>query len=98
MAWKFPVFAESVKDKASDYNSKEYYGEELSSDIDVKRASREPQMVPVKSYTITNGNRIEITVIAWGATIVSLKFPDKYGHIADVVLGFDDLESTKSYV
>ncbi|RLU18352.1 hypothetical protein DMN91_008709 [Ooceraea biroi] len=40
-----------------------------------------------------NKNRVEITVISWGATIVSLKYPDKYGHIADVVLGFDDLKS-----
>ncbi|XP_014474405.1 PREDICTED: aldose 1-epimerase-like [Dinoponera quadriceps] len=42
---------------------------------------------------MTNRNRMEITVIAWGATIISLKFPDKHGRTADVVLGFDDLKS-----
>ncbi|KZC13017.1 Aldose 1-epimerase [Dufourea novaeangliae] len=46
----------------------------------------------VKSYTITNANRMEVIVITWGATIMSLKCPDKYGHSADVVLGFDDLK------
>ncbi|XP_011685859.1 PREDICTED: aldose 1-epimerase-like isoform X2 [Wasmannia auropunctata] len=40
-----------------------------------------------------NKNRLEITVISWGATIVSLKCPDKFGHVADVVLGFDDLKN-----
>lgn len=52
--------------------------------------------MPVKSYTMINKNRLEITVISWGATIVSLKCPDKFGHVADVVLGFDDLKSTNS--
>lgn len=42
-----------------------------------------------------NKNRVEVTVISWGATIVSLKYPDKYGHVADVVLGFDDLNSMR---
>ncbi|XP_076648590.1 galactose mutarotase [Halictus rubicundus] len=46
----------------------------------------------VKSYTIINANRMEVVVITWGATIMSLKCPDKYGHSADVVLGFDDLK------
>ncbi|XP_032455001.1 aldose 1-epimerase-like isoform X3 [Nasonia vitripennis] len=40
-----------------------------------------------------NANRMEVKVITWGATIVSIKCPDKYGDTADVVLGFDDLES-----
>ncbi|XP_003700589.2 galactose mutarotase isoform X2 [Megachile rotundata] len=46
----------------------------------------------VKSYTMLNANRMEVILITWGATIVSLKCPDKYGHSADVVLGFDDLK------
>jgi len=52
--------------------------------------------MPVKSYTMINKNHLEITVISWGATIVSLKYPDKFGCVADVVLGFDNLESTNS--
>lgn len=39
-----------------------------------------------------NTNRMEVVVITWGATIISLKCPDKYGHSADVVLGFDDVK------
>ena len=47
----------------------------------------------IKSYTMSNNNRMEVVLITWGATIVSLKCPDKYGRSADIVLGFDDLES-----
>jgi galactose mutarotase-like enzyme len=47
----------------------------------------------IKSYTMTNANGIEIVLITWGATIVSIKCPDKYGEVADIVLGFDDMQS-----
>ncbi|XP_003399008.4 galactose mutarotase [Bombus terrestris] len=46
----------------------------------------------IKSYTMINTNRMEVVVITWGATIISLKCPDKYGHSADVVLGFDNVK------
>lgn len=47
----------------------------------------------IKSYTLANSNRMEVVLITWGATIISLKCPDKYGRPGDVVLGFDDLRS-----
>ena len=46
----------------------------------------------IKSYTMINTNRMEVVVITWGATIASLKCPDKYGHSVDIVLGFDDMK------
>lgn len=79
--------AESAKDKIYRYDNKEYY-----EDVE----SKELQLIPVKSYTMINKNGLEIIVISWGATIVSLKYPDKFGRVADVVLGFDDLKSTNS--
>lgn len=39
-----------------------------------------------------NTNQMEVVVITWGATIASLKCPDKYGHSVDIVLGFDDMK------
>lgn len=45
----------------------------------------------VKSYTLTNINGMQITVIDYGATITSLKIPVKNGSIEDVVLGFDTI-------
>ncbi|KAI4500241.1 hypothetical protein M0802_004658 [Mischocyttarus mexicanus] len=58
-----------------------------------EQSLNESKPIIVKSYTMINNNRMEVTVITWGASIISLKCPDKFGHSKDVVLGFDDLKS-----
>ena len=40
-----------------------------------------------------NVNKMEVVLMTYGASIVSIKCPDKYGDNVDVVLGFDDLKS-----
>ena len=47
----------------------------------------------VKAFTLTNINGIEMTVISYGGIITSLKTPDRNGNLADIVLGYDDLQS-----
>ncbi|KAJ8683827.1 hypothetical protein QAD02_019619 [Eretmocerus hayati] len=49
--------------------------------------------IPIKSYTLINANRMEVMIITYGATIVSIKCPDKYGDTADIVLGYEDINS-----
>jgi aldose 1-epimerase len=44
---------------------------------------------PIEMVTLTNKNGVELHAITYGATITSLKVPDKNGKLADVVLGFD---------
>lgn len=46
----------------------------------------------IRSYTLTNKNGIEATVVDFGATLTSLKAPDKAGKVADIALGCDKLE------
>jgi aldose 1-epimerase len=46
----------------------------------------------VETYTLKNRGGAEARVINYGGTIVSLKVPDREGRLADVVLGFDDVE------
>jgi aldose 1-epimerase len=41
-------------------------------------------------YTLRNGPA-EVSISTWGATITSLRVPDRHGVVADVVLGFDSL-------
>ena len=36
---------------------------------------------------------MEVEIINYGATIVSIKVPDRNGNIEDVVLGFDNIDS-----
>jgi len=47
--------------------------------------------VAVPIYTLTSA-QIEVRVIAFGAKLVSIRTPDRSGKMADVVLGFDDLQ------
>ena len=45
----------------------------------------------VDLYTLSNGNDLVAKVATYGATLVGLEAPDRDGKLADVVLGFDDL-------
>jgi aldose 1-epimerase len=45
----------------------------------------------VDAYTLTNTHGIEAKIITYGATLVSLKTPDRAGRLANIVLGFDTL-------
>lgn len=55
---------------------------------------------PVQIFTLRNSKGMEATIMTYGGIVTSLKVPDKNGTFADVVLGFDNLDSyTKaSYV
>ena len=47
---------------------------------------------PVSRFVLTNKQGVEAVVITYGATLVSLKVPDRAGKSADVVLGYDTVE------
>lgn len=46
-------------------------------------------------YTLTNANGCEVKITNYGGIVVSVKVPDKNGHLGDVVLGYETL---KEYV
>jgi len=46
----------------------------------------------VQIYTLKNSKGMEIQITPYGATLVSVKVPDRKGEFADVVLGFDSLD------
>ena len=50
-------------------------------------------MINVETFTLKNKQGVEAKIISLGATLVSLKVPDKNGKFADVVLGYDNAES-----
>ena len=47
----------------------------------------------VEIYTLRNRRGAEARVMTYGATVVSLKVPDRRGRFEDVVLGFDRFET-----
>ncbi len=46
---------------------------------------------PMTLYTLTNKRGASVSVLDYGAHLVSVIVPDKAGNMADVCLGFDDL-------
>ncbi|QBG46455.1 galactose mutarotase [Verrucomicrobia bacterium S94] len=47
-------------------------------------------------YTLTNSKGVEVRLASYGARITAIRVPDRYGSAADVVLGYDDIESYKT--
>jgi len=52
-----------------------------------------PDGQDVMLFTLTNAHGLRAKVITYGAILVSLDVPDRNGESADVVLGFDNLDS-----
>lgn len=46
----------------------------------------------VSLYTLTSAGAIEVRVIDYGGIILSLRVPDRRGDLADITLGYDDLD------
>jgi aldose 1-epimerase len=53
---------------------------------------RIPDGTNVDLFSLTNANGLEVRTIPYGATIVSIRVPDRSGRMDDVVLGFDTLD------
>ena len=47
----------------------------------------------VDVYTLTNDNGMSVSIITFGGAIQKLMVPDRLGNLADVVCGYDDLDS-----
>ncbi len=47
---------------------------------------------PVERYTLTNANGMQVSILTWGATVQSIMVPDRDGAMANVALGFDNLD------
>lgn len=48
-------------------------------------------------YTMKNKNQMEVSIASLGATIVSVKVPDKNGTLRDVVLGYDNTSDYQNH-
>ncbi len=51
----------------------------------------------VYAYTLDNENGVAITVLNYGGIIQSIKTPDKSGKMADIALGFNNVEKYQKY-
>src|SRR5437870_4608629 len=61
-------------------------------DVKEEAYGKLPDGKEVKAFTLTNKNGMKAKIITYGAILAELHVPDKDGKLADVVLGFDNLE------
>jgi aldose 1-epimerase len=52
-----------------------------------------PDGTRIEAVTLSNGHGVSARIISFGATLQSLKAPDRNGRSADIELGYDDLAS-----
>src|SRR4051794_15698883 len=50
----------------------------------------------VEQYTLKNSSGVEVSIITYGARIQAIRVPDAHGKVADVALGFDNLQGYES--
>ncbi|CAB0016360.1 unnamed protein product, partial [Nesidiocoris tenuis] len=46
----------------------------------------------VRRYTLINDSKVIVQVINYGATLTAIAYPDKEGKIADVLMGFENMD------
>ena len=84
--------------------AQDYETSAASSEVSAKRSAADmsitkdsfgitPNGEAVTLYTLSPAPDFEVAIINFGGIIVSIKTPDRDGNMADIVLGFDDLDS-----
>jgi aldose 1-epimerase len=69
--------------------------------LQVSEFGRTQDGAMIHRYVLTNKKNFEAVVISYGASLVTVKAPDRNGKMADVVFGYDDLdgyEQDKAYI
>jgi aldose 1-epimerase len=67
-------------------------GEATAMSISERQFGTMPGGEPVFEYTLANAHGMALKIINYGGIITQLHVPDRGGRVADVVLGFDNLE------
>jgi aldose 1-epimerase len=61
--------------------------------ISVAEWGTTPDGEAVQEYTLANAAGLEIKIITWGGTITSVLAPDREGNLANIALGWSDLDT-----
>jgi len=65
---------------------------EAKTNIKKQPFGKTPEGSAVDLYTLTNRKGVEAAITNYGGIVVQLRVPDRKGNLADVVLGYDDLD------
>jgi aldose 1-epimerase len=66
--------------------------EDMAGTVEHREFGTTPQGQPIRQYILTNANGVQARIMTYGATWTHMLVPDRYGRLADVLLGFDSLE------
>ena len=70
-----------------------FAGAEPQSGSTIKKSfGKTPDGQPVDLYVLTNKSGAEVSITNYGGAVVSIKVPDRNGKLADVVLGYDNVD------
>ncbi|XP_048519053.1 galactose mutarotase isoform X2 [Dendroctonus ponderosae] len=84
-------FGANIQTTMAKYAQKE--GVELDEDeFDTYTEPSTGQLLSVRRFTWRTTSGVSVQVITYGATITSIKMPDRNGTIDDIVMGFDDMK------
>jgi aldose 1-epimerase len=59
--------------------------------IDVQPFGTTTDGQDIDQYTLTNANGVSVSIITYGGIVTSVIVPDRYGNMANINLGFDNL-------
>lgn len=62
----------------------------IEDDFDVLQTGS--KSIKIKRFTWKNTNNVIVQVINYGATITSIKLPNKNGELNDIVMGFNNMQ------
>lgn len=65
---------------------------QTKSAVEKRSFGKTPDGAVIDMYVLKNKNGFEADVINFGAALVSLRVPDRSGNLADVVLGYKDID------
>jgi aldose 1-epimerase len=65
---------------------------EARTNITKQSFGKTPEGGAADLYTLTNRKGMEVAITNYGGIVVQLRVPDRKGNLADVVLGYDDLD------
>lgn len=68
------------------------YGQVSGMSIKTESFGKTPDGQAVDLYTLTNRNGLKVSITNYGAILVSMEAPDRQGNLADLTLGYDNLE------
>ena len=67
-------------------------GEIIAMSAKTESFGQTPDGQAVDLYTLTNQNGLKARITNYGAILVSMETPDRQGNLADLTLGYDNLE------